>query len=331
MRTIFLQTKKHLSRKFSEETIDKYGQIIGFLYQNGFELNCSDDEVEEQLSLFNFFESEEDLNDLKKTTSVKSDYSIGKKIVIEELYDIVKLGNFSQLQTENILVQKTYATSNWNKINNLLDRLSSLFNSDDSEIVGALKQIPNTEDIKQRISSLFILMDKKIKLAVWNKFKELISIAYSAYIRLSKIKKEEHKSTIFTNLNSELYGALGGYNPNTNEIICKYNGAVFDVKKFYNSDDNLSIVEEAKQILKGAKNLDETFSFLSKWSKGTIGGDEKAKQIVINCLLNGILTLISIKNNFTFSEEFNSKKEEKIKNEFLAVLKYANIPKDYLL
>ena len=327
---ILLQTEKYLKKNFSKETIFKYGNIIGFLYQNGFELNCSDEEVEEQLLLFNFFKKEDDFNDLKSLTNIKSDFSVGKKIVSEELYDIVKNSVFVQYETENVEILKIKAKSNWKNIINLVNRINNIFNSEDSEIIGAISNLKNLEDIRSRISFLSDKMEKEILLLTWIKFKELIGIIYSVYIQLDKVKKDFHKFTIYENINSELYGT-GGFNPNTNEIDCKYCGAVLELKKYYTTKDISLLKYIAKDILKNGNYTDEKIEYFVKWTNNLVKDNEKARRIIINCLLSGILSLLSLKNNISLIEDKkNEIREERIKNEMLSIMKFAGISKEYL-
>ena len=106
---VFLWTDRQLKKHHSQKTLDKYYKILAYLYQNGFDVNCSEEEVDEQLAMYNFFEKPEDLQELRDVCGIKSDYETGKKIYLEELYDIVKTNAYSRQTSENPAIIKTYA------------------------------------------------------------------------------------------------------------------------------------------------------------------------------------------------------------------------------
>ena len=37
---VFTWTDKQLKKKYSKDILEKYYKILGYLYQNGFDLNC---------------------------------------------------------------------------------------------------------------------------------------------------------------------------------------------------------------------------------------------------------------------------------------------------
>ena len=94
------------------------------------------------------------MEELRSISEFNSDYTVGKKIVIEELYDIIKNSTFSREVSDNPATIKSYATINWNKIIENVNRLENLFFSNDSEIVEILKKIPSVSSIQKK--SLFL-------------------------------------------------------------------------------------------------------------------------------------------------------------------------------
>lgn len=330
--TPFVWTKKQITKQFSKDTVDKYGKIISFLYQNGFDLNCADSEIEEQLRLFNFFQEESDLQELKKITNIESDYVVGKKIFIEEIYDIIKENAFLQENMDSPMLIKSKATAHWDDLEKGLERIRNLFYCKDSEIVGILKTLNNLNDIYKRIDFITEKMEQELKVLTWVNFSELVKILYSIYIQIGKIKTDQHKAVIASNLNDELYGGIGGYNPITNEIKCIIGSAVYDVKSC-KSGNKAKIKNIASAIFKETKVKEDEkeIKFLEKWVKNG-GDDEQAQKIVINCLLNGVLTLLILKHNINFLvDSKNSDRADAIKKEFLAIINYCNIDKEYLI
>lgn len=330
--TPFVWTTRQITKQFSKDTINKYGKIISFLYQNGFDLNCTDSEIEEQLRLFNYFQEESDLQELRKITNIESDYIIGKKIFVEEIYDILKENTYLQENMDSPMLIKSKATARWNDLERGLERIRNLFYCKDSEIVGVLKNISNLNDIYKRIDFIAEKMEKELKVLTWVNFSELIKILYSIYIQNGKIKTEQHKTAIALNLNDELYGGIGGYNSVTNEIKCIIGSAVYDVKSC-KSGNKTKIKNIASAIFKETKVKEDEkeIKFLEKWIKNG-GDDEQAQKIVVNCLLNGILILLILKHNINFLvDSKNSDRADSIKKEFLAIMNYCNIDKEYLI
>lgn len=331
---VFVWTDRQLKKQFKKETLEKFYIILAFLYQNGFRVNCEDEEVEEQLKLWNYFQNDSDIVDLKELYGIESDFSIGKKIMIEELYDIVKASSFCHNETDNPTIMKTLATSNWSNIKNNLDRIDKLFNSTDSEIVGALKPIKNIDDIRSRIQFIKSKIEKEIRVLTWIQFSELINLIYSIYIQFGKIKTDQHKLAIISNLNDELYGGIGGFNPITGEIKCIIGSAVWDIKSCKSAKTMTKVKTLANAILKETKTDEdeEEIKFLEKWISGHQTDDERARRVVVNYLLNGVLVLLSLKHNLNFLEDKrNHLRADAIKYEFIKILEYCNVDKEYLL
>lgn len=91
---VFDWSDKQLKKHYSKEILDKYYKVLAYLYQNGYDINCGTlEEVEEQLDMWNYFKTTEDLYNLKNLydNPIESDYAVGKKILSEELYDIVEI------------------------------------------------------------------------------------------------------------------------------------------------------------------------------------------------------------------------------------------------
>lgn len=332
---VFTWTDKQLKKKYSKDILEKYYKILGYLYQNGFDLNCEENEIEEQLSFWDFFQNENDLEELRNISDFNSDCTVGKKIVIEELYDIIKNSTFSREVSDNPATIKSYATINWNKIVENVNRLENLFFSNDSEIVEILKKIPSVSSIQKKIEDIKSSIEREIKVLTWIRFSELINNSYSIYISEGKQKTDTHKLTIASNFNDELYGGIGGYNPNTGEIKCILGSAVSDVKLCYSSKTLTKVKTIANSIFKDNEKTEEdeeAIKYLERWLKGKETDDNYARQIVTNSCLHGVLTLLFLKYNVNFLEDKkNSDRVQNALSEFKAVLKYCGINKEYLL
>lgn len=341
----YLYTDSQLRKKYNKEILNKYYNQLSFLYQNGFDVEANSiKDIEEQFLLYDNFENIENVEELIRVIGKTASYEIGKRIIVEELYDILKDSSFAVPQEVSFNMEKTYANINFDKIVEINDRLFQLFNSKDLEILGALKKISNLQDIEEKILKIKSYTDKAMKLPTWLSFKTLRTVIYSCYIQNSKGKSEIHKLAITSNINDELYGGAGGYNPNTNEIKAWNGTNVYDTKIIKNMSlelpvNLLKLKTLANTIIKDTKDgkIDEEnekiFKWLYSWSKGFQQDNEKARRIIVNIMLNGTLELLKLKHNLSLMEhdKKNSLRAENIRKEFEAVLKYCNIDTQYLL
>ena len=349
---IFKKTEKDLRKKYSKEVLEVYGKILAYLYQNGYSIDAdTDEDVEISLSMFNYFKNESDFEDLKnsliidsfeikngkyvKTTKKPSNssFKIGKEILEEELESFLSKSTFCRQENSSPVVIKTLAEIHFSKIEELTEELNEIFNSTDSEIVGALSKFRIAETIKNKIEEIKKYISKGIKILTWNKFKELSGIVYGLYIKLKKVKTDVHKLSILSNINAELYSGIGGWNPNNGEIKTLPGSAVNDLKKYYELPSNSKIFRTlANSILKDSEGEEsEEIKFLESWNRCVNMDNDRAKQIIIHCLLNGCLALVSLKNNLTLLEDRkNSDRAEIIKREFSDIIRYAGISVDYL-
>lgn len=335
---VFDWSDKQLKKHYSKEILDKYYKVLAYLYQNGYDINCGTlEEVEEQLDMWNYFRTTEDLYNLKNLydNPIESDYAVGKKILSEELYDIVRNSTFIRKDADNPALIKSYATTYWSKIGETIYRLGDVFTSSDSELVGALKGIKNSNDIRDKISYLEEKYEEGIKVITWLKLVELCNVVYSAYIQLSKVKTDTINISKASNLNDELYGGIGGFNPNNGEIKCIIGSAVWEVKTVRAAKTMTKIKTIAGSILNDnikTEEDDEGIQYLERWYNGIEKDDEMAKRVVVCSLLHGILTLLSLKHNLNFLKDSkNSKRADAIRYEFTKIMEYCGIDKEYLL
>lgn len=334
---VFTWTKKQLEKKYQKDILDKHEKILAYLYQNGYDVGCDSlEDLEEQLSLYNNFETTEDFQELT-SSGVNIDGEVGKKIVAEELYDIMKDTSFVRREdADNPIVIKMHATSNWSGIGRMIERLLTVFDSGDSEIEAAVNSIENANDIAEKIDSLEEKYDSGLKVISWIKARELSNIIYSAYIKMSKVKTDEINISKASNINDELYGGIGGYNPTIGEIKCIIGSAVWELKSAKSTATKAKLRTIAAKILED--NLteqpddDDGIKFLVRWYAGKESDDEYARRVIVTSLCFGILSLLSLKHNLSFLEDpRNSERADAIYSELRKILEYCGINMEYLL
>lgn len=335
---VFDWTDKQLKKLYSKEILDKYYKELAFLYQNGYDFECSTlEDVEEQFDMWNYFKTMEDFEELRNLYGkpIELESSIGKKILIEELYDIIKNSTFIRKEADNPIAIKRLATTYWDKIGIILDRIDTLFSCTDLELEAVLKTVKNINDIKEKVSYLEEKYEEGIKVLTWIKMVELCNVVYSLYIQTSKVKTDAINISKASNLNDEIYGGIGGFNPNTGEIKCIIGSAVWEVKTVKSAKTMTKIKLLAGSILNDnikTSEDDEGIKYLERWYKGLEKDDEMARRVVVCSLLHGILTLLSLKHNLNFLEDKkNCQRAEDIKTEFCKIMEYCGIEKDYLL
>ena len=109
---VFNWTDKQLKKQYSKEVLDKYYKQLAFLFQNGYNVNCETlEEIEEQFKMWDYFKTTENFKEMTHLfgEQINSDYNIGKKIVSEELYDIIKNTTFIRKEVDNPAIIKNYA------------------------------------------------------------------------------------------------------------------------------------------------------------------------------------------------------------------------------
>lgn len=329
---VFSQTKKRLKEKYPKSILDKYYEPLAFIYQNGYDLNCSEEEVEEQLGLFNFFQTKEDLDEA--IVAGGKCYHNGRSLVEDEFLDIIKDTAFSREEISSPTLAKLKATNNWDRIIGVVDRIENVLKCDDLEVAFTLQMLPSKREIEKKISDIKSSIGRELKVLTWVNFSALTKVVYSSYIQLSKNNGREVKLPAVANVNEELYGGIGGYNFLTKEIKCIIGSAVYDLKMCKNSKTMTKVRQVTKEILKGeepSEGDDDEIKYLIRWDKGLERDDARARKAVINSSLFGILDLLSLKHCLNFREDpANSLKAEKVQEEFRAIMNYCNITKEDL-
>jgi len=330
---LFQQTDNYLRKTFSSEILEKHYSILGKLYQNGITLEGNS--LERITDFLESYQISEDNIDFEKIGKTSTNGEIGIKIIITEIFEIVKSSTFIRKEVSNPILAKSFAKRYWETIKNNVDRLRDLFYSKDLEIVEVLSRVRNLEAIKNKIDNISNTIERDCKVVTWITYSELCDLVYSVYIYLTRTKDEPNNISKIANLNEEIYGFADGFNMETGEIKCIYGSAVFDLKDVYLGNNPLKIKSIAGKILSDyseQKEEDAEIEYLLNWKNGKETDNEHAKQVVVCSLIYGILTLLELKYNLNYlKENRNEKKRENIIWELTKILNYCNIPKQYLL
>lgn len=365
-------TKKYIIRNYPEETVKKYGNVIAYLFQNNikFDTDLTAEEIEETLSFYDnvdeikesisSFQKEANAKTLKKTKTPKSEDVIpddlyGKKIIDESVKSFLFNTSFI-VSVETISGIKTTVESNGSTMLEELEKLETLFNSQDKIIDLYLKTIDDIEEIRNYIFECLCKYDENKKVLFFKKFSTLRAMLYSFYIKDTDQAGATNNSVRIDNINDELYGSSGRYNPNDGSFkntsgrdILQTGCLVQDIKIINNMDLTQALAIKkltniisnggnlSKGILQDIKDVESTedekyFNLLNDFIKGKRVNIEDVRKVVVNVLLNGVLTILCLKHNITFlKQNNNSERADRINKEFKDIIKYCNIDKEILL
>ena len=329
---VFPYTASFLKKKYTQDILKKWGDQLSFLFQNGFTLqDNSPAMIEEQMVLFNGFKTYEDFEDLKRTFGRAGDFDDptpeGFKIV-DSLLEFI-LTTSAGIGRHQFYDIKKAGVSLKNNIKKILDYLQVLFDSDDLEIARVVKLIKTDEASDLLDNCLdafegehFTVMLVKFQ-ALYEQIEEMHKKCYRALLNSS----EKGLQTRIGNVNDEIYGSSGGYNPNDNTIKCKNGSLVYELKLLTDKtiptkDLRVKMLVIAQEAVDNGDKDKLLLSFL----KGDNSHIEAVRNILIQTDLSGCMVLLSLKHGLTlFEDSLNSERAKRIAHEFSAICNYVGI------
>jgi len=329
---VFPYTASFLKKKYTQDILDKWSDQLSFLFQNGFTLqDNSPTLIEEQMVLFNGFKSYEDFEDLKRTFGRAGDFDEptieGYKIVDSLLeFILTSSAGVGKHQFQDI---KKAGTSLKNNIKKILDYLQFLFGSEDLEIERVMKLV-KTEKASDLLNDCldafedehYAVMLVKFQ-ALYEQIEEMHKKCYRALLNSS----EKGLQTRMGNVNDEIYGSSGGYNPNDNSIVCKNGSLVYELKLLTDKTiPTKSLRVKMLVIAQEAVDNGDKDKLLLSFLSGDNSRIEAVRNILIQTDLSGCMVLLSLKHGLTlFDDSLNSERAKRIAHEFSAICKYVGI------
>lgn len=322
---VYIYTNKELSKKFTKSTLDKYGKKLAFIYQNGLEMEkCSDEEIEEQFSLFNGLDTYEDFQELFEQFPMQYyKPEIGEKIIAEEILDISQ--KCREAIADEFLVQKLKSETFKDLIRENCDRLVEILESDDYDIKEFLKdnQFTFIEELEKYYEQIEVS-----NLTAYMQFYKIYQKLFKYYIQITHVKTDAINLTKRSLINDQLYGAAGAYDSVRRVIQACPSSAVSDLRFFKKSTlesamDKARLMLVCKEIVDKDKDLGD-FQILKDFSKGKTKDIEKVRELAVKCLENGIINLLCFKHNINLlDDERNSKRAAELLSEAESILKYS--------
>lgn len=367
---VYNTVKNYLSKRYSQEVLDKYETILGYLVQNNIDLenDLTTEEIDDTLSMFDSIEEiqamREDMGkdaeiNLKKSqrkTNAKDevyDNGLAKKTVDEEIYSFLKdTAKFVDIETVSGI--KTTANNDFDEIVSQTEKMEELFSSTDVLIKNYVEHLIGLNSIKEAIIKVLLKADEEKKVVMFNSFLSLRAMLFSLYIKDTKVAGATNNMSRIDNINDELYGSAGRYDMFNGTFKTLYGkelqtgSMVQDIKiingmnlssplalsklrsTISNKGSNGGILQDTN---KTDDNTDEeSFSYLTNFLNGAKSDLEKVRKIVLNILLNGVIDMLCLKHNLNFSKsKLNEAREQRVLSEFQDIMKYCGISQEQLM
>lgn len=325
---VFPYTINYLSKNFDKKIIEKYGEQLAFLFQNGYSLKSNTSaSVVEQMALFNDFENYSDFEELKKINPISSKPTRrGYKITQSVIDYLINNSEFATSTKENL---SSSAEVWFSKIEKNLDTINLLFNCQDLEVKKVMDFLLD-DKTKNLVEKCLDLLDEEKKVLLFinycSLYSELLKI-HNVLFRMLLDNSSKGASIRVGNLNDELYGSAGGFNPNTNEIICRNGSAVYNLKTL--CDKNISTESlryKLKVLVKECIQNGEDDALFVSFNKGNEKDIETVRKALAEISFNGIMVLLELKHGLTLFENdsLNEKRAKRIMQELEQITKYAN-------
>lgn len=323
------QTLNYLYKVYTQDILNKWGDQLAFLYQNGFSLeDNSYADVEEQMMLYNNFETYEDFEDLVRSYGKAFDFdeptTIGYKIVDSVLNKILidsawALTDFVDIKKMGDLYK--------NQIIKNVHLIQLVLDSDDIEVQRVVNEIVESET-DDLLDECLDLIDNETYNILLIKYQDLYKKVHELHKKINRAllsTSEKGRLATMGNTNDEIYGSAGGYNPNTNEIVARNGSAVYELKTL--CDKNISDEDLRFKMLVIAEECcknGETDKTLNNFVAKKFDDLKIVRKILAEITFSGIMVLLDLKHNLTIidGDTLNETKSKLILQELADICKY---------
>lgn len=331
---IFPYTIKRLQKVYSKPVLDKWLDQLAFLFQNGFSFQDSLlGQIDEQMMLYNNFKTYDDFEDLIKTfgkafdSDLEYPTEIGYKIVDSILELVVTSSAYAAGDVHDIKFMGEKLKSH---INKMVGYLSALFDSDDFEVVRVLKVIKEegVEDLIEECEEAFENGLYNVLFVKYQRLYNLVSEMHKKCYRALLSSSVKGLQARMGNVNDEIYGSSGGYNPNNSEIKCRNGSLVYELKTLTNKAvASKDLKYKMRVIAEEAIENGETDKMLIAFVGGNDADLDNVRNILTDVCISGISILLSLKHGLTIIEDdaLNMERSKRIAQELSAICKYCGI------
>lgn len=329
---VFPYTLYRLNKTYTPDIVAKYGSQLALLFQNGFSfLDNSMTAIKEQMELFNNFETWDDYEEFVQASgcSVERDASPsrnGYKMVDSVLEIVLNKSSWALKDFINVKIMGNMYKEN---IKQMLDILETVFYSEDMEVIRVLNTVADIDD-RFLVDTCLDLYDDEIYNILLIKYQALYKRVHEVHKKINQallLKNDKGRIAIMGNVNDELYGSSGSFNPNTGDIIAKNGSSVYELKLLKDSAVSSESIRIKMLVLaKECVENGETDRTLTAFARGDNSNLEKVRQILADVCFSGIMVLLELKHGLTLLDEdtLNSKRAERIASELTSICKYTN-------
>ena len=208
--------------------------------------------------------------------------------------------------------------------------LSALFDSDDFEVVRVLKVIKEegVEDLIEECEEAFENGLYNVLFVKYQRLYNLVSEMHKKCYRALLSSSVKGLQARMGNVNDEIYGSSGGYNPNNSEIKCRNGSLVYELKTLTNKAvASKDLKYKMRVIAEEAIENGETDKMLIAFVGGNDADLDKVRNILTDVCISGISILLSLKHGLTIIEDdaLNMERSKRIAQELSAICKYCGI------
>lgn len=324
---VYPYTIAYLKKNYSNEVFQKYGDQLAYLYQNGFDISDNHclQSIEEQLSLFNFLETVEDFEEAIGGSRIQTPTKVGYKIVDSLLEVIIKKTPWAVQKFNDI---QKFGEIYLNDIEKCCNSLSLLEKSKDDEIKLVYKEIADDEFVWLLNRCKEVCESKRFGIALIS-YQKLYRKVIAIHQKILGITGNPNKGETarIGNINDELYGSAGCYNPQS-DFIKAYNGsAVYELKQLSDSNINTKDIENQMSVIaKECKSNGEDDELILEFASGDHSRIEEVREALAEICFNGIVVLLGLKHDVC-TKEMNKKRCENALEEIEAIRKYTSFSK----
>lgn len=329
---VFPYTYEYLRKKYSSDVLNEWGDQLAFLCQNGYSFTCSNslESISEQMHLFNEFQNYDDFENLKNLwndKTIEDPTKEGYKMV-DSVLDIII--NKSAWALNRFIDIKSASLSYKDTIEKMVFFLGLIVDSDDVLI----KNVANKMFDEGTLSNIekcydFIDDERYIPLLLtYQKLYEQVLEIHKKIYRMLLTNGDKGKGIRMSNINDEIYGSSGGFNPNDKSIKCRNGSALFTLKNL--TDKNISDADLRIKMLVLAQDCvkdGETDKIIVRFAKGDNSNLSKVRKVLTEIVLNGIIVLLCLKHSLTLIENdnLNEGRAQRIAYELSAICDYVGL------
>lgn len=318
---VFPYTMEYLKKTFSSDVLEKYGDQLAFLFQNGYRLqNNSMAVVEEQMQLYNSFETYEDFGDLKRMSTLSRKPTLVGIKIVDSVLEIVSRDAWALTSSATDI--KSDLLVYGEGLKKSLARLNSVIYSDDYEVKKIVKSHFDSKTINL-FDDIMDCMDRGAENLAFVKYHTLYRAVLEIHskLQIAQYKKADKGKTFNAKVtNEQIYGAGGGFVPNTNSIKARTGSAVDELKILCEGKVDDLYMARLRIIARDAIENGEKSKTLENFLRGDNSQIKKVAEIAKQIVLSGISTLLCLKHGLNLVDtSLNNDRAEKVARELNAV------------